>query len=98
MNSKNIFAVSIAAILSMSGAALADELVQLGAIGGRASVSYIKRDPEKKSVAANGSRQGTAGTAGASGSVRSEKAPGKLVAHTQSVNNGVTVTYYTESR
>jgi hypothetical protein len=92
MNCKNKFAVSIAGILLLSGAAIADELVQLGPVGGRASVSYIKRDAPKKSVAVNGERRGGAG------STRSDQPHGKLVAHTQSVNNGVTVTYYTESR
>ena len=95
MNIKNkfaVFAVSIAGILLMPGAALGDELVQLGPMGGRSSVSYIKRDPEKKSVAVHRDRQGNAVAA------RSEQTHGKLVAHTKSVNNGITVTYYTEDR
>ena len=105
MNSKSIFAVSIAGILLMSGAAFADELVQIGPMGGRSSVSYIKRDPEpkkktvavnEKSVPVNGDRQGHAASAPAP--ARSEQPHGKLVAHTQSVNNGITITYYTESR
>jgi hypothetical protein len=92
MNIKNKFAVSIAGILLMSGAAFGDELVQLGPMGGRASVSFIKRDPDKKSVAVKGDRQGVAASA------RSEPAHVKRVLHTQSVNNGITVTYYSEER
>jgi len=95
MNIKNkfaVFAVSIAGILLMPGAALGDELVQLGPMGGRASVSYIKRDPDKKSVAVKGDRQGVAA------SVRPEQAPVKRVLHSQTVSNGITVTYYSEER
>jgi hypothetical protein len=90
MNCKNKFAVSIAGVLLLSGAAFGDELVQLGPVGGRASVSYIKRDAPKKSVVVNGDRQGGAG------SPRSEQPHGKLVSHSRYVSNGVWVTYYTE--
>jgi hypothetical protein len=99
MNMKNKFAVSavsLAVILLMSGAAFGDELVQLGPFGGRSSVSFIKRDPEKKSVVVKGDRQ--VDRQGVATSVRPEQAPVKRVLKTKSVGNGITVTYYAEER
>jgi len=61
MNIKSKFALSIAAILVMSGTTFADELVQIGFAGAQGGpVSFVKRTPQTTSVAVYSNRHGIA--------------------------------------
>jgi hypothetical protein len=64
MNTKTKFALSIAAVFMMSGAAFADKVVQLGFAGTQGGpVSFIKRTSQTTSVAVSHNRHGIANSA-----------------------------------
>ena len=87
------FALSTAAILMLSGAAFADEVVQLGFAGTQGSpVSYIRRTPQTTSVAVyqNGARPAD--------SVRKNHKHSRFVSRPAGYYGNDSTSYYTGGR
>jgi hypothetical protein len=93
MNTTIKFALSTAAVFVLSGAAFADEVVQLGFAGTQGSpVSFVRRTPETNSVAVyqNGAAIGR--------SARHERKHSKFVSRPAGYYGNDSTSYYTGGR